>query len=260
MNMIKLRNQVRNVLSGRMFETLAFCVMYFMVIGILSMFICSITTCFFIRELDKVGVLVVITISAAITLYSFLVIGKNKVMFKIINGDMFYFSELFTGVKYGVKAMGIILSCSLSVILWSCLFIVPGIIKGISYSMALYVLAKNPEKSVNECISESKRIMKVNKVKFFKIYSLAMSKVVVISLVTILPYVICVAQTSNIILLMFITFAFVLIYPILLFVVITYSELTTAIFYERICEENIQSEEKEEVIGEKLCGIRVEVA
>ena len=142
MNMMKLRNQVRNVVTGRMFETLAFCVMYFMVIGMLSMLVCGITICFFVDELDKASMLFSIIVATTIMLYSFLVVGKNNVMFKIVNGDMFYFSELFIGVKYGIKAIAIIVLCSISVIMWSVLFIVPGIIKGISYSMALYVLCE----------------------------------------------------------------------------------------------------------------------
>lgn len=39
--------------------------------------------------------------------------------------------------------------------LWSFLFIIPGIIKAISYSMALYILAENKGKSARECIKES---------------------------------------------------------------------------------------------------------
>ena len=257
MNMMKLRNQVRNVVTGRMFETLAFCVMYFMVIGMLSMLVCGITICFFVDELDKASMLFSIIVATTIMLYSFLVVGKNNVMFKIVNGDMFYFSELFIGVKYGIKAIAIIVLCSISVIMWSVLFIVPGIIKGISYSMALYVLAKNPENSVNECIAESKRIMHNNKFEFAKIYSLMIIKLFVLSAVLVIPYVTCVAQTSDIIILMFATFTFVCIYPITLFVAITYCELSLAVFYERVSE---QSYEVNEIVKEELCDIGVEIA
>ena len=42
--------------------------------------------------------------------------------------------------------------------LWSLLFIIPGIIKAISYYMAYFVLADNPELSAKEALDESKRI------------------------------------------------------------------------------------------------------
>lgn len=257
MNMKKLRNQVRNVVTGRMFETLAFCVMYFMVIGMLSMFICSMGTCFFVGEYDKLGMLFGITIATMIILNSFLVVGKNKVMFKIINGDMFYFSELFTGIKYGIKAMSIIVACSISVIIWSVLFIVPGIIKAISYSMALYVLTKNPEKSVNECIAESKKIMENKKIQFIKVFLLMIIKLIAISTVLVIPYMICVTYSSDIIVLMFVTFAFVCVYPTTLFVLITYYELSIVVFYENACE---QSCEEQETMESELCNIGMEVA
>ena len=40
--------------------------------------------------------------------------------------------------------------------LWSLLFIIPGIIKALSYSMSLYILAENKGKAALECINESK--------------------------------------------------------------------------------------------------------
>ena len=47
------------------------------------------------------------------------------------------------------------------------LFIVPGIIAAIRYSQAFYVLVDDPEKSIRECMNESKRMMRGNKAKFF---------------------------------------------------------------------------------------------
>jgi uncharacterized membrane protein len=44
--------------------------------------------------------------------------------------------------------------------LWSLLFIVPGIIKALSYSMASYILAENPQLTAREAMNESKRITK----------------------------------------------------------------------------------------------------
>ena len=51
--------------------------------------------------------------------------------------------------------------------LWTLLFIIPGIIKAYSYSMTPYILSEHPEMSVNEAITESRRIMQGNKGRLF---------------------------------------------------------------------------------------------
>ena len=51
--------------------------------------------------------------------------------------------------------------------LWSLLFIVPGIIKGYSYSMSTYILAENRGKPALECINESKAMTEGHKMELF---------------------------------------------------------------------------------------------
>ena len=48
---------------------------------------------------------------------------------------------------------------TLFIILWSLLFIVPGIIKSYSYAMTMYLKAKRPELEANEAITMSRQIM-----------------------------------------------------------------------------------------------------
>ena len=52
-------------------------------------------------------------------------------------------------------------------LLWMLLFIIPGIIKNLSYAMTPYILAENPGMTVNEAITESRRIMDGNKWRLF---------------------------------------------------------------------------------------------
>ena len=54
--------------------------------------------------------------------------------------------------------------------LWSLLFIIPGIIKGYSYSMAMYIVAENPGISALEAIDRSKKMMDGHKMEFFILY------------------------------------------------------------------------------------------
>lgn len=51
--------------------------------------------------------------------------------------------------------------------LWSLLFVIPGIIKSISYSMSYYILAENPGMSALEALNESKRMMDGHKLDYF---------------------------------------------------------------------------------------------
>ena len=53
------------------------------------------------------------------------------------------------------------------VFLWSLLLLVPGIIAAYRYSQAIYILLDHPEKSVLECIRESKELMRGRKGELF---------------------------------------------------------------------------------------------
>ena len=52
-------------------------------------------------------------------------------------------------------------------ILWSLLFVIPGLIKQYSYAMTPYILAEHPEMTANEAITRSREIMDGNKWRLF---------------------------------------------------------------------------------------------
>ena len=76
---------------------------------------------------------------------------------------------LFSGfsAQYYGKAIGLYLLTYIFTYLWTLLLIVPGIIKGLSYSLAPYILADNPELSANQAINESMKMMKGHKMDLF---------------------------------------------------------------------------------------------
>ena len=47
------------------------------------------------------------------------------------------------------------------------MLIIPGIIKGIAYSQAMYILAENPEIGGREAISKSQEMMRGHKMEYF---------------------------------------------------------------------------------------------
>lgn len=75
---------------------------------------------------------------------------------------------MFDGFKnYFADTLLIGLMTSIFTALWSLLFIVPGIIKAYSYSMAYYIKNDRPELDWNTCIKESMNLMNGHKADLF---------------------------------------------------------------------------------------------
>lgn len=68
--------------------------------------------------------------------------------------------DLFNGFQQdfsGIFLLGLLMN--LFVFLWSLLFLIPGVIAQLSYSMAYYIKADHPEYDWKQCLAESKRMM-----------------------------------------------------------------------------------------------------
>lgn len=75
--------------------------------------------------------------------------------------------DSFTGFDDFWAAFKVQFLVGLFTFLWSLLFVIPGIVKSYSYSMAMYVLAENKGKPALECIEESKRMTDGHKMELF---------------------------------------------------------------------------------------------
>lgn len=76
-------------------------------------------------------------------------------------------SDLFSQFERLGDGFLMMLLCTIYLIGWSFLFVVPAIVKSFSYAMTPYILYENPYLSVNEAITESRRIMDGNKFDLF---------------------------------------------------------------------------------------------
>lgn len=74
---------------------------------------------------------------------------------------------LFEGFSMLGKTILLQIVMTVYIFLWSLLFVIPGIIAAIRYSMAFYILADHPEYTVSQCINESKARMRGNCGKYF---------------------------------------------------------------------------------------------
>ena len=68
-------------------------------------------------------------------------------------------------------------------LLWSMLFIIPGVIKSYSYRLVPYILAENPDMDPNEAITLSRNMMNGNKMKAF-LYDLSFIGWIILSCIT----------------------------------------------------------------------------
>lgn len=69
--------------------------------------------------------------------------------------------------KYYIKSICLYLLTTIYTFLWSLLLVIPGIIKGLSYSMAPYILLDNPEITAEEAICRSMEMMRGHKMDLF---------------------------------------------------------------------------------------------
>jgi uncharacterized membrane protein len=84
-----------------------------------------------------------------------------------IRGEAFSIKNLFDGfLKFG-KSLVLGLLTTIFIFLWSLLFIIPGIIKRLSYSMAFYILHDNPDMKPLQALEKSEQMMDGYKGKYF---------------------------------------------------------------------------------------------
>lgn len=136
----------------------------------------------------KIGILFVITIIiAAISgianlILSFIPIGNLvatiiitpaftlsliRIYLSLFAGKDVEVKDAFSGFDDFWAAFKVTFRVALFTFLWSLLFVIPGIIKAYSYSMALYILAENKGKSSRECVKESMAMTEGHKMDLF---------------------------------------------------------------------------------------------
>jgi uncharacterized membrane protein len=115
-----------------------------------------------------------ITLEIVILLYSVMCLP-------LILGEMYYFINIsrnksgsvsdafrfYADLKVFFKAIFSLVYVFLLIFLWSLLLIIPGIIKGLSYSMSLYLIIDYPDLKIKDAISLSKKMMNGYKWKYF---------------------------------------------------------------------------------------------
>ena len=148
----ELRRRARETLGGNIFKSPW---LYALVVGIIVAAIAS------VASFIPIGSLLVAGPIAIGTGAYFL----NRVRRRVEHDNL---EILFDGVKDGLGdniILGVLYSIFIA--LWTLLFVIPGIVKSYSYSMAYYIKLDHPEYTPTQAITESRKLMDGNKMRLF---------------------------------------------------------------------------------------------
>lgn len=144
----QLMNQARASLSGRWGLAIGGYLIYNIIIGIT-------------QNIPVVGAI------GALILGGPMFLGSIYFSLKLARGQDTNVEIIFDGFKLFGKALGTYLLMVLYIVGWTLLLIIPGIIKGISYSQTFYILAEDDSIGSEEAILKSMKMMEGYKMKYF---------------------------------------------------------------------------------------------
>lgn len=142
------QNLGSNIFSSQWMTALAACLIYSVIVGALA-------------AIPGVGSI------ASLLLAGPLAFGLVLYFVKLARSENPTVENLFDGFKDFSGTFTVHFMVSLFTFLWTLLFIIPGIVKSYSYSMALYIKNDHPEYGWQQCIDESRCLMDGHKAELF---------------------------------------------------------------------------------------------
>ena len=117
---------------------------------------------FMVGKYTYIMIAALITGALYFVLGSIIEVGYAKFNLNLADKLEGAFENLFAYFSYWKTTAVARLLRSIYLLLWSLLFIIPGIIAALSYAMTNYILAENPQMSASEAINLSKQMMDGN--------------------------------------------------------------------------------------------------
>lgn len=108
-----------------------------------------------------------VDILATAFLLNHLIYALRAMALKATKNEEIEVSNIFDGFHNYKNVLMLSLLEGLYIFLWMLLFIIPGFIKAISYSMTHFILAENPDMRPSDAIRESEKLMYGHKWEFF---------------------------------------------------------------------------------------------
>lgn len=144
----ELMSQARSALRGHWKLTiLTFCVMYIFAAAV--------------GFIPRLGNIVSIIIGGPVAF------GIALFSLKLVRKENPEFEDVFKGFNHFLVSLKASLLMTLYVFLWLLLLIIPGIIKGIAYSMTFFILADDPTIGARAALKKSQTMMNGYKWKYF---------------------------------------------------------------------------------------------
>lgn len=93
--------------------------------------------------------------------------GYNNFFLKISRNEEVTYKELFSKTNLFLTCIALTFLIGIFTFLWSLLFIIPGIIAALNYSIAYFVALDNPEMGAMDVLRKSKELMYGHKMEYF---------------------------------------------------------------------------------------------
>ncbi|TRZ36553.1 DUF975 family protein [Niallia circulans] len=164
MNILSLKREALNTLRGKWGASVLLTVIVFAISGMIPAFfevpLSGGFEAWLLQDTTPIGATLVSTLISLLLLP--LSIALMWYFLDLLRGNGPKISDVFNPYKdlgIGLKIIGTSIMQSIFLFLWFLLLFVPGVIKSISYSQTYYLLRDNPELSIFEAITESRKRM-----------------------------------------------------------------------------------------------------
>lgn len=158
MNRSELKNKAKESLKGKYGDAIALLLISYGIVCVLGFIIGF-------SGLDEKTAESVIS-SLSVVVSSLIGFGSISYFLKLSRNEPVTYRELFSKKNMAGSYIAISLLVGLFTTLWSLLFIIPGIIAALNYSLVYYIKLDNPNLSSMEVISKSKEMMRGHKWDF----------------------------------------------------------------------------------------------
>ena len=161
MNRSELKARAKESLKGKYGQSIKLFLFYFLVATVISFVLVIFEGIFKENKL----LTLIIGLVPTFVMYG-LYGGFYSFFLKISRNEDVKATELFKLKNLFLLSIGVTLLTTIFSCLWMLLFIIPGIIAALNYSMAYFIIADNPEIGTMEALRKSKEMMKGHRIEY----------------------------------------------------------------------------------------------
>ena len=161
MNRVELKERAKASLKGKYGDAILMMIIYYLISIATALVLSYVNSNFDNLLINLLADIASMVISG---LFGF---GMINYYLKVSRDEEVTYKELFNKTDFVIPYILISLVTGLFIFLWSLLFIIPGIIASISYTLVYMIKLDNPEMSTMDVIKKSKNMMQGHKMDYF---------------------------------------------------------------------------------------------